>query len=118
VVKFGTRNDPWVRGDLFQPKIFVLLFAVEGEVANIRSDLRHADDVPSKIAEHLIGRSRHGMAQLLSVSVFRITICQSLVQAGFCRTTHRHDGKTSSLDAWEVARTTTPVTDKGARLET
>jgi len=46
---------------LFQAKVFVGSWTIEGNIANRRRDLRHADHVLFKIAEHLIGLARHSM---------------------------------------------------------
>src|SRR6266851_9421671 len=46
---------------LFQAKVFVGSGTIEGNIANSRRDLRHADHVLFEIAEHLIGLARHGM---------------------------------------------------------
>src|SRR6266404_4531942 len=46
---------------LFQAKVFVGSGTIEGNIANRRRDLRHADHVLFEIAEHLIGLARHGM---------------------------------------------------------
>src|SRR6266446_2251805 len=46
---------------LFQAKVFVGSGTIEGNIANNRRDLRHADHVLFEIGEHLIGLARHGM---------------------------------------------------------
>src|ERR1051326_5173778 len=46
---------------LFQAKVFVGPGTIEGNIANSRRNLRHADHVFFEIAEHLIGLARHGM---------------------------------------------------------
>src|SRR5881628_2576127 len=46
---------------LFQAEVFVGSGTIEGNIANSRRDLRHADHVLFEIAEHLIGLARHGM---------------------------------------------------------
>src|SRR6267378_4253761 len=48
-------------GHLFQAKVFVGSRTIEGNIANSRRDLRHADHVLFEIAEHLVGLARHGM---------------------------------------------------------
>src|SRR5207247_10542087 len=46
---------------LFQAKVFVGSWTIEGNIPNSRRDLRHADHVLFEIAEHLIGLARHSM---------------------------------------------------------
>src|SRR5215470_17611131 len=48
--------------NLLQTEILVLTRSVECNVCNQRNDLRDADDVWSKIAEHLIGITRNLVA--------------------------------------------------------
>src|SRR5260370_41253166 len=46
---------------LLQAKVFVGSGTIEGNIANSRRDLRHADHVLFEIDEHLIALARHGM---------------------------------------------------------
>ena len=55
-----------VAGNLFQAKVLILARAVENHIAfaqaEERCDLRHPGNMHSKVAEHLIGLPRNGMA--------------------------------------------------------